>query len=56
MKEQTGAAKMNDRMRRIVRLIVDGLALSARAVAWREGYEWQPGALPERRQDTRNHY
>ena len=38
---------MSDRMQKIVQRIADGLTLSARAVAWREGQEWEP-ETPER--------
>ncbi len=33
---------MSDRMRRIMRRIADGLAVSAQAVAWRESLPWEP--------------
>ena len=42
MEKQPGAAQMSDRMRKIVRRIMEGLAFSARAAAWREGLPWEP--------------
>ena len=33
---------MSERMRKIAQIIVEGLALSARATAWREGQSWEP--------------
>ena len=46
---------MSDRMRKIVQRIVDGLTWSARAVAWREGQEWEPEAPEPGRQDSQKH-
>jgi hypothetical protein len=42
MENRPGAATMSERMRKIARLIVDGLVWSARATAWREGLPWEP--------------
>ena len=33
---------MSERMRKIRRVIVEGLTLSARATAWHEGQRWEP--------------
>ena len=33
---------MSERMRKIAQIIVEGLTLSARATAWREGLSWEP--------------
>ena len=35
---------MSERMRKIRRVIVEGLTLSARATAWHEGLFWEPEA------------
>ena len=35
---------MSERMRKIVQVIVEGLTLSARATAWREGTSWEPSS------------
>jgi hypothetical protein len=35
---------MSERMRKIRRIIVEGLTLSARATAWHEGLPWEPEA------------
>jgi hypothetical protein len=41
MEDRPGAAKMSERMRKIAQIIVEGLTLSARATAWREGMSWE---------------
>jgi hypothetical protein len=43
MEKQPGAAQVSEKIRKIVRRIMEGLALSARATAWREGLGWEPG-------------
>ena len=35
---------MSEKMRKITQVIVEGLALSARATAWREGMSWEPSS------------
>jgi hypothetical protein len=35
---------MSERMRKIRRIIVEGLTLSAQATAWHEGLPWEPEA------------
>ena len=35
---------MSKKMRKIAKVIMKGLALSARATAWREGLPWEPSA------------
>jgi hypothetical protein len=44
MENRPGVAKMRKRMRKIAKVIMEGLALSARATAWREGLPWEPSA------------
>jgi hypothetical protein len=44
MENRPGVAKMSERMRKIAQVIMEGLALSARATAWREGLPWEPSA------------
>jgi len=46
MEYRTGAAKMSERMRKIAQVIMEGLTLSARATAWREGQRWEPDGQP----------
>jgi hypothetical protein len=36
---------MSDRMRKILRVVADGLACSAKAAAFREGMPWDPPTL-----------
>lgn len=33
---------MSEKMRKIAQIIVEGLTLSARTTAWREGMSWKP--------------
>jgi hypothetical protein len=42
MREPSGDATMSETMRKLARMIAQGLALSARATAWREGHRWEP--------------
>lgn len=52
MDGKPGAAKMSEKMRKVMQRIVEGLAWSARATAWREGLPWEP---EERRPADRSH-
>jgi hypothetical protein len=42
MDNRPGVAKMSERMRKIARIIMEGLTLSAQATARREGQSWEP--------------
>jgi len=55
MEKRPGAAKMTQRMQRIARIIVEGLSLSARAAAWREGMPWEPDGWRARKERTADH-
>jgi hypothetical protein len=55
MEDLPGAAKMSERMRKIRQRIVEGLALSARAVAWHEGLSWEPEERQARRERCPDH-
>ena len=44
MENRPGVAKMSKRLRKIAQIIMEGLAFSARAAAWREGLPWEPSA------------
>ena len=44
MENRPGAAKMSEWIPKILQAIKEGLALSARATAWREGLPWEPSA------------
>ncbi len=46
---------MSERMRKIARIIVEGLTLSARATAWREGMPWEPDDRRAREERTADH-
>jgi hypothetical protein len=46
MENRPGVAKMSERMRKIAQVIMEGLALSARATAWREGHRWELDERP----------
>jgi hypothetical protein len=55
MKNRPGAAKMSERMRKIAQIIWEGMALSARATAWREGQRWEPDERPACRDGPADH-
>jgi hypothetical protein len=55
MEDRPGDTKMSERMRKIAQVIMEGLALSARATAWREGQRWEPDERPACRERPANH-
>jgi hypothetical protein len=55
MEDRPGAAKMSEKMRKIAQIIVEGLTLSARATAWREGLFWEPDDRRARKERTADH-
>lgn len=46
---------MSAKMQKIVERIVEGLVWSARATAWHEGQDWEPGRRPRRVAAGRDH-
>jgi hypothetical protein len=55
MKGPGGAAKMSRKAQKILEMLVEHLAWSARATAWREGQDWEPERRPRRDEASRDH-
>jgi hypothetical protein len=56
MKKPRGAPAMSEKTRKIVEQILESLVWSARATAWREGQDWEPGQRPRRDGAARDHH